>query len=325
MSTGGGPSARPWFVDTDPATRVSAGTDPTTARVMGVELGEEYRLAYDWLDEEFAAAASAVDIAAKGGTLRHRSLLDDDVCKSVNRGLESPETLPDGYFEPSDLLEEYVARKFTIGRREYDRVRAFDDTFDESRAALARLRGQDSTEAQQSVLITLGEKLLVVGAFLFQRYETATPEAVPAGKLPAFPSPRQPSAVVRVLTAYDQALPPASAAAERFTVPSGHVDGVEAAKETLALAATGIAYARDSPIRGVWPLDVGQYDVRFDAKSPETGYNSLGEYDAETMKTDIKAFDGALARTAERFTEGTYLDQFRQVANYYATAARQLT
>lgn len=324
-SQGGGASRAPWFVETSPATRVSAGTDPTTARVVGVELGEEYRLAYDWLEDEFGSAAAAVDVAAHGGTLQHRSLLDDDACKSVDRGLQTPDTLPDGYFEPSDLLEEFVARKFTVGRREYDRVRAFDDTFDESRAAVARLRGQDSREAQQSVLITLGEKLLSVGAFLFQRYETATPEAVPAEKLPTFPNPRQPSVVVRVLTAYNQALPPAEAAAERFTTPSGLIDGVEAAKETLAMAATGIAYARDSPVDGVWPLDVGQYDVTFDAKSPETGYKSLDAYDAETMKTDIRAFDGALARTAERFTEGTYLSQFRQVGNYYADAARQLS
>ncbi|MFB6176576.1 MAG: hypothetical protein ABEI99_05435 [Halobaculum sp.] len=270
-SGGGGASGRPWFLDADPATHVSAGTDPSTARVLGVELGEEYRLAYDWLEDEFEPAATEVDISAHGGTLKHRSLLDDDVFESVTRGLQSPETLPDGYFQPPDLLEEFVARKFTVGRREYDRVRAFDDVFDESRAALARLRAQDSTEARQSVLVTMGEKLLVVGAFLFQRYETVSAEAVPTAKLPVFPSPRQPSAVLRVLTAYDQALPPAADATERFTTPSGHLDGVDGARTELALAATGIAYARDSPLDGVWPLDVGQYDVSFAAKSPETG------------------------------------------------------
>jgi hypothetical protein len=305
--------------------RVPPGADPSTARVLGVELSEEYRLAYDWLDDSFQPSASETDIATEGGGFTQSKEMSEAVKREVSRGLDASETLPGGYRTGNDLLDEYIARKFTAGRHEYDRVRLFDDEFDEARASLARLQAQDSLEGQQGVLITMGEKLTIVGAFLFQRYKTSAPDAVPAGKLPAYPNARQPKAVIRVLHAYDQALPDAADAAEKYVSPPGQIDGVEEARDSLALAATAIAYARsDEASRQFWPPEIDRYDVTFEERSPESGLKSLPEYDAETLKTDVRAFDTVMERVAERFNEGTYLSQFRQVGTKYIQAIQQM-
>jgi hypothetical protein len=168
------------------------------------------------------------------------------------------------------------------------------------------------------VLITLGEQLTTLGAFLFQRYDTFEPKAMPADELPAFPNPRRAAAVEVVLQAYDQALPRAGAAETLLASPPGPIDGVEEARQTLATAAAAVFYARwDAAVDDCWPLAVDEFRVEFSEASPVTGMESLSEYRSEGLIKDLRVFDEKLAESADRFYDGVYLDRFRQITERY--------
>ena len=308
----------PDFLQADPTAELPETTDPATDRVSGVELGGDFALTYGWLDDQFGPTASRLRLSTHGGSLRHTGLIDPAELDELDDGLATMETFPEPYDTPADLLTEYVARKYTLGRREFERIRELDGRLRLCQSSLSRLDEQESAEAVRGVLITLGEQLTTLGAFLFQRYETFEPTVLAAGELPAFPNPRRAEAVRRVLTAYDQALPRAGATETLLAAPPGPVDGVADARETLARAGAAVFYARwDAAVDACWPLDVGQYRVEFGEPSPETGMESLTEYRTEGIVNDLRAFDEKLAESADRFHDGAYLDQFRQIVDRY--------
>jgi hypothetical protein len=308
----------PGFLQPDPTKELPETTDPATDRVSGVELGGHYELTYDWLDEQFEPTAAQMRVSTHGGSLRHAGLIDDPELSELDDGLGTMETFPAPYQTPADLLSEYVARKYTIGRREFERIRELDQRLRLSKSTLSRVDEQESAEATRGVLITLGEQLLTLGAFLFGRYETFEPTVVEPGSLPLFPNPRRADAVTEVLAAYDEALPRAGAAETLLTTPPGPVDGVHEARDTLALAVAAIFYARwDAAVDDCWPLPVGEYPVHFSSASPVTGMESLTEYRTEGIVNDVRTFDERLAESADRFYEGEYLDEFRRMADRY--------
>lgn len=311
-------SSDSWLLATDPAEQLSDSVDPETARVSGVELGGNFALTYDWLTEQFESAARSISVTTHGGSLRHAGLIDNTELSELDDGLATIQTFPNAFSTPAELIAEFVARKYTLGRREFERIRQLDQRLRICKETLSRVSEQETSEAIRGVLITLGEQLLTLGAFLFQRYDTFEPKTVDAGELPLFPNPRRADAVTTVLAAYEEALPRAGAGETLLAAPPGPIDGVQDARDTLAMASTAICYARwDAGVEGCWPLPVGRYDVEFTEPSPVTGMQSLTEYKAEGIQNDVRAFDEALAESAGRFTAGEYLDQFRLIAHRY--------
>ncbi len=308
----------PDFLQADPTAELPEATDPATDRVGGVELGGDFRLTYGWLDDQFEPTARRLRLSTHGGSLRHSGLIDDSELDELDDGLATMETFPEPYETPAELLAEYVARKYTLGRREFERIRELDGRLRLCQSALSRLDEQESAEAVRGVLITLGEQLTTLGAFLFQRYDTFEPKAMPADELPAFPNPRRAAAVEVVLRAYDQALPRAGAAETLLASPPGPIDGVEEARQTLATAAAAVFYARwDAAVDDCWPLVVDEFRVEFSEASPVTGMESLSEYRTEGLIKDLRAFDEKLAESADRFYDGVYLDRFRRITDRY--------
>jgi hypothetical protein len=315
-----------WLLTTEPEARLSDSVDPETARVGGVELGGNFALTYDWLSEQFESAARNITVTTHGGSLRHAGLIEDAALSELDDGLATMETFPDVYTTPAELLAEFVARKYTLGRREFERIRQLDHRLRICKETLSRVSEQETSEAIRGVLITLGEQLLTLGAFLFQRYDTFEPKAVDPGDLPSFPNPRRADAVRTVLAAYEEALPRAGASETLLAAPPGPIDGVQDARDTLAMASTVICYARwDAALENCWPLPVGRYDIDFTEPSPVTGMESLTEYKSEGIQNDIRAFDEALAESAGRFTAGEYLDQFRLIARRYEEIIAEVT
>jgi hypothetical protein len=318
-------SEMPRFLMTDPAAGLSESADPSTARVSGVELGEEFRLTYDWLEDQLETTTQRLTVTTHGGSLRHAGLIDEPELSELNDGLSTMELFPNAYDTPADLLAEFVARKYTLGRREYERIRRLDQRLRVCQKTLSRADEQESAEAVKGVLITLGEQLLALGAFLFQRYDTFEPSEIDPDALPLFPNPRRADAVTRVLSAYVEALPRAGASETLLAAPPGPVDGVEDARDTLAMAAAAIFYARwDCTVDDAWPLPVDQYPITFAEPSPVTGMESVTEYKAEGILNDIRAFDNQLAESATRFYDGVYLDQFRTIAHRYREIISQI-
>ncbi|MEZ3117755.1 hypothetical protein RYH80_17700 [Halobaculum sp. MBLA0147] len=316
----------PGFLSPDASTELPESSDPATDRVAGVELGGDFRLTYDWLDEQLAPTAEALSVATHGGGLRHAGLLAEPEHEELDDGLATMETFPGAYETPADLLSEYVARKYTLGRREFERIRELDERLATCEEALDRLPRQETAEAVRGVLIVLGEQLLTLGAFLYERYETFEPRAAPVRDLPSFPDPRRAGAVADVLAGYAEALPRAGANETLLATPPGGVDGVDAARETLAHAFAAVAYARwDAQAPDTWPLRVDVFPVTFAQPSPVTGMDSLTEYKTEGVVNDLRAFDDRLAESADRFHDGVYLDRFREIGERYREIAARVT
>ncbi|MEZ3143129.1 hypothetical protein [Halobaculum sp. MBLA0143] len=319
------PAAGSWFLDSSPTAAVTDETDPATARVMGVELADDFGLAFGYLDDLFEPAADRINLATHGERFQHSTVMDDDVLADLNRSLGAMGTFPEPYDTAADLLAEYVARKYTLGRRVYDTVDRLADEIAECRDTLTRMKRQETKTETRAVMIPYGDHLLELGAFLYQRYETTDPSAVDDDRLPAFPNPQRADLVVSVLSAYDEVLPDAVDAGDRLTPLSGPLDTVADARLALSTAAVAVAYARwDASVDGSWPLPVGQFDVAFDEPSPETGMESLTEYTTEGIRIDSRAFDGRLAEVDGEFRDGTYLGQFRSLAGRYVRTARRV-
>ncbi|MFB6244375.1 MAG: hypothetical protein ABEH80_09760 [Halobaculum sp.] len=315
-----------WYVTRSPAAAVTDETDPATARVMGVPLEDDYALTYGYLDDLFQPTASQINLKTHGERFQHSTVMDDEVLNDLNRSLNAMGTFPEPYDTPADLLAEYVARKYTLGRRTYDRANRLADEFTSCRDTLTRLKRQETLTDTRAVMIPFGDHLLKLGAFLYQRYETTEPTNVDPDRLPAFPNPQRADLVVTVLSAYDEALPPSAEADGRLEPLPGPVDTIEEARLALSVAAVAVAYARwDASVEGSWPLEVGRYEVTFDEPSPETGMESLTEYTTEGIRIDSREFDGRLAEVDEKYRDGTYLDHFRSVANRYVKTARRVT
>lgn len=319
------PAVDRWFLDSSPTAAVTDETDPATARVMGAELEDDFGLAYGYLDDLFGPAADRINLKTHGERFQHSTVMDDDVLADLNRSLAAMETFPAPYETPADLLAEYVARKYTLGRRVYDTVNRLADEFVDCRDTLTRMSRQETETETRAVMIPFGDHLLKLGAFLYQRYETTTPSAVDDDRLPAFPNPQRADLVVSVLSAYDEILPDAETADDRLRPLPGPLDAVADARLALSTAAVAVAYARwDASVDGSWPLPVGQFDVTFDEASPETGMESLTEYTTEGIRIDSRAFDDRLAETDGKFRDGTYLGQFRSLAGRYVRTARRV-
>ena len=325
MSDESDPAADRWFLDSSPTAAVTDETDPATARVMGTELTGDTALAYGYLDDLFEPAAAEINLATHGERFQHSTVMDDDVLADLNRSLGAMETFPEPYETPADLLAEYVARKYTLGRQVYDEVNRLGDEIDDCRGTLTRLKRQETETEVRAVMIPFGDHLLKLGAYLYQRYQTGDPSEVDDERLPAFPNAQRADLVVTVLSAYDEVLPESEAAADRLEPLPGTLDTIGDARLAFAVAAVAVAYARwDASVDGSWPLPVGEFDVAFDEPSPETGMESLSEYTTEGIRIDSRAFDGRLANADGRFREGVYLDQFRSLAGRYVRTARRV-
>jgi len=325
MSDESDPAADRWFLDSAPTAAVTDETDPATARVMGTQLTSDFSLAYGYLDDLFEPAAEEINLATHGERFQHSTVVDDDVLADLNRSLGAMETFPEPYETPADLLAEYVARKYTLGRRVYDDLDRLDDEIGDCRDTLDRLENQETETEVRAVMIPFGDHLSKLGAYFYQRYQTGDPSAVDDARLPAFPNPQRADLVVRVLSAYDEVLPEAGSVDGRLEPLPGPLDTIGDARLAFAVAAVAVAYARwDASVDGSWPLPVGSFDVAFDEPSPETGMESLSEYTTEGIRIDSRAFDGRLATADNRFREGVYLRQFRSLATRYVKTARRV-
>lgn len=325
MSDESDPAADRWFLDSPPTAAVTDETDPATARVTGATLTDDFALAYGYLDDLFGPAAEQINLETHGERFQHSTVMDEDVLADLNRSLGAMGTFPAPYETPADLLGEYVARKYALGRHVYDSVNRLADEIDDCRSTLTRLKRQTTETEVRAVMIPFGDHLLKLGAYLYQRYQTTDPSEVDDERLPAFPNPQRADLVVTVLSAYDEVLPDSEAAADRLEPLPGPLDTIGDARRAFAVAAVAVAYARwDASVDGSWPLPVGQFDVLFDEPSPETGMESLSEYTTEGIRIDSRAFDSRLAKVDGRFRGGTYLDQFRSLANRYVKTARRV-
>ncbi|MEZ3117756.1 hypothetical protein RYH80_17705 [Halobaculum sp. MBLA0147] len=313
-----------WYEARHATDLVTDDVDPATARVLGGELTDDYDLTYGYLDDLFEPTADRINLRTHGERFQHSTVMDDEVMADLNRSLNAMGTFPDPYDTPADLLAEYVARKYTLGRQVYDRVERLSEEFSECRDTLNRLIKQDIVQEKKAVMIPFGDHLLQLGAFLHGRYETPSPSD-PDTELPAFPNPGQARLVVETLTAYDEVLPDTETAAERLRPIPGPLETIGEARLGLSVAAVAVAYARwDASVEGSWPLDVAQYDVTFDRPSPETDMETLAEYTTEGIRIDSRAFDRRLKEAEQSYERGEFLDHFRSLAGRYVQMAKKL-
>jgi hypothetical protein len=326
MSSGrGGEPSETWYLPTVPEDRVTDETDPATARVMGVDLTDEYDLAHDWLDSQLRPAAERITLKSVGDGVQHSAAIDDEMRSELDRGLSAMGTFPDDYDTPADMLGEFAARKYSLARWVTDRLRQFDAAFKQCKRTLTRYARQDTRQEKEAVVLPLGRQLLALGVYLYGQYDTGQPSTLDDDQLPAKPNAGRIDAVRTVLIAYHEALPPTDAAGDHVQPPPEPLDGIAEARQELAVVAVTVAYARwEATVEDAWPFEWDRYPVTFDDASPQTGMVSLTEYTTEGIRNDVRGFDDTLSEIGERLCDGTYLKWYRSVANRYLEALQQL-